>query len=126
MRKFLAVVKHEYKKIVLKWSFIIGTLLFPLIAAGFAIVPAIIFSIKGEPTRIAVVDQSGRIAPRLKESLSAERMAAKATQAMKDSVKKIDAPTDERMKNSAEQFVETFVFSDFYAAINRRNKSGAN
>ena len=56
MRKFLAVVKHEYKKIVLKWSFIIGTLLFPVIAAGFAIVPAIIFSIKGEPTRIVVVD----------------------------------------------------------------------
>jgi ABC-type Na+ efflux pump permease subunit len=48
MRKFLAVVKHEYKKIVLKWSFIIGTLLFPIIAAGFAVVPAIIFSIKGD------------------------------------------------------------------------------
>ena len=34
MRKFLAVVKHEYKKIVLKWTFLIGTLLFPVIAAG--------------------------------------------------------------------------------------------
>ena len=56
MQKFLAVVRHEYKKIVLKWSFLIGTLLFPLLAIGFAIVPAIIFSIKGEPTRIAVVD----------------------------------------------------------------------
>jgi len=115
MRKFLAVVKHEYKKIVLKWSFIIGTLLFPIIAAGFAVVPAIIFSIKGEPTRIVVVDQTGRIAPRLKENLSAERMAAKATQAMKDSMKNIDAPTDERMKNSAEQFVESFVFTDYNA-----------
>lgn len=115
MRKFLAVVKHEYKKIVLKWSFIIGTLLFPLIAAGFAVVPAIIFSIKGEPTRIAVVDQSEKIAGRLKENLSAERMAAKAAQAMKDSLKNIDAPTDERMKNSAEQFVESFVFTDYAA-----------
>ena len=67
MRKFLAVVKHEYKKIVLKWSFIIGTLLFPIIAAGFAVVPAIIFSIKGEPTRIAIVDPTGKIAARLKE-----------------------------------------------------------
>ncbi len=115
MRKFLAVVKHEYKKIVLKWSFIIGTLLFPIIAAGFAVVPAIIFSIKGEPTRIAVIDQSGKIAGRLKENLSAERMTAKATQAMKDSMKNIDAPTNERMKNSAEQFVESFVFTDYNA-----------
>jgi ABC-2 type transport system permease protein len=116
MRKFLAVVKHEYKKIVLKWSFIIGTLLFPLIAAGFAVVPAIIFSIKGEPTRIAIVDQSEKIAARLKENLSAERMTAKATQAMKDSMKNLDAPTDERMKKSAEQFVESFVFTDYNAS----------
>ena len=115
MRKFLAVVKHEYKKIVLKWSFIIGTLLFPIIAAGFAVVPAIIFSIKGEPTRIAIVDQSGKIAERLKENLSAERMTAKAEQAIKDSLKNIDAPADERMKNSAEQFVESFVFTDYAA-----------
>jgi ABC-type Na+ efflux pump permease subunit len=75
MRKFLAVVKHEYKKIVLKWTFLFGTLLFPVLAAGFAVVPAIIFSIKGEPTRIAVVDPSGKVAPRLKENLSAEKMA---------------------------------------------------
>ncbi len=115
MRKFLAVVKHEYKKIVLKWSFIIGTLLFPLIAAGFAVVPAIIFSIKGEPTRIAIVDQSGKIGARLKENLSAERMTAKAAQAMKDSMKNLDAPADEKMKNSAEQFVESFVFTDYAA-----------
>ena len=115
MRKFLAVVKHEYKKIVLKWSFILGTLLFPIIAAGFAVVPAIIFSIKGEPTRIAVVDQSGKLAERLKGNLSAERMSAKANQAMKDSMKNLDAPTDERMKKSAEQFVESFIFTDYAA-----------
>ena len=62
MRKFLAVVKHEYKKIVVKWSFLLGTLLFPVIGLGFAIVPAIIFSLKGEATRIVVVDQSNKIA----------------------------------------------------------------
>ena len=56
MRKLLAVVKHEYRKIVLKWTFLIGTLLFPLIGDGFAVVPAMIFSMKGEPTRIVIVD----------------------------------------------------------------------
>jgi ABC-2 type transport system permease protein len=113
MRKFLAVVKHEYKKIVLKWSFIIGTLLFPIIAAGFAIVPAIIFSIKGEPTRIIIVDQSGRIAPRLIENLSLQKMRAEQEQAIKDSMKNIDAPPDASIQKTAEQFTESFVFTDY-------------
>ena len=72
MRKFLAVVKHEYRKVVLKWSFLIGTLLLPFLAACFAVVPAVIFYIKGEPTRIAIVDPTGKIAPRLRGNLSAE------------------------------------------------------
>ena len=66
MRKFLSVVKHEYKKIVLKWSFLIATLLFPLLAGAFAIVPALIFSIKGEATRLIVVDPTDKIATRIK------------------------------------------------------------
>ena len=113
MRKFLAVVKHEYKKIVLKWSFIIGTLLFPLIAAGFAVVPALIFSIKGEPTRIAIVDQSGKLSARLKENLSAERMSAKVRQAVEDSLTNPDASQQEQMNRSAEQLASSFVFTDY-------------
>ncbi len=113
MRKFLAVVKHEYKKIVLKWSFIIGTLLFPLIAAGFAVVPALIFSIKGEPTRIAIVDQSGKLSARLKENLSAERMSAKVRQTVEDSLTNLDASQQEQMNRSAEQLASSFVFTDY-------------
>ena len=70
MRKFLAVVKHEYKKVVLRWSFLIGTLLMPFLAVCFAVVPALIFSLKGEPTRLAVVDPTGRIAQRLRDNLA--------------------------------------------------------
>ena len=113
MRKFLAVVKHEYKKIVLKWSFIIGTLLFPIIAVGFAVVPSLIFSIKGEPTRIAVVDQSGKLSTRLKENLSAERMSAKVRQAVEDSLTNLDASQQEQMNRSAEQLASSFVFTDY-------------
>jgi len=113
MRKFLAVVKHEYKKIVLKWSFIIGTLLFPIIAVGFAVVPSLIFSIKGEPTRIAVVDQSGKLSARLKENLSAERMSAKVRQAVEDSLTNPDASQQEQMNRSAEQLASSFVFTDY-------------
>lgn len=110
MRKFLAVVKHEYKKIVLKWSFLIGTLLFPIFAAGFAVVPAIIFSIKGEPLRIAVIDQSGKIAPRLKENLSAEKMRERASQAMKDSITNIAPNQEEKFKRDMAQFQDSFKF----------------
>ncbi len=72
MRKFLAIVRHEYKKIVLKWTFLIATLLFPVIAAAFAIVPALILSIKGEPTRIVIVDRQGKLAVRVKSNLLRE------------------------------------------------------
>ncbi|MGI9056076.1 MAG: ABC transporter permease [Pyrinomonadaceae bacterium] len=115
MQKFLAVVRHEYKKIVLKWSFLIGTLLFPLLAVGFAVVPAIIFSIKGEPTRIAVVDKTGKIAPRLRANLSAEKMREKAAKAANDSLKNITVPQDDKLQRDMAKFEDNFVFVDYYA-----------
>lgn len=116
MRKFLAVVRHEYKKIVLKWTFLLGTLLFPLLASGFAIVPAIIFSIKGEPTRIAVIDPSGKVAPRLKANLSPEKIEERARQAAGDSLKNLAANQEEKIKRDMAQFQDSFVFLDFSAA----------
>lgn len=115
MHKFLAVVKHEYKKIVLKWTFLLGTLLFPVIAACFAVVPAIIFSIKGEPTRIVIIDPSGKIAPRIKQNLSPERIGAKAEKAAKDSMKDLTATQEEKMKRQSEQLGESFIFTDYDA-----------
>ncbi|MGB7068299.1 MAG: ABC transporter permease [Pyrinomonadaceae bacterium] len=112
MNKFLAVVKYEYRKIVLKWAFVIGTLLFPLLAAAFAVVPAIIFSIKGEPTRISVVDPTGQILPRLKRSLSADAMAARAKEAMTESLGDFSVSQDEKTKRSVESFGENFEFID--------------
>ena len=116
MKKFLAVVKHEYKKIVYKWTFLLGTLLFPLIGLGFAIVPAIIFSLKGEPTRIVVVDRTGKILPRLKKNLSTERIQAKARQAAQDQFGDLNASQEEKMKRGADQLASGFEFVDFDAA----------
>ena len=115
MRKFLAVVKHEYKKIVYKWTFLLGTLLFPLIAAGFAVIPAIIFSIKGEPTRIVIVDPSTRIAPRLRANLSVENIKAKGEQAAKDAQIDITESQNDQMKKGAKASTEGFVFVDYDA-----------
>ena len=87
--------------------------MFPFLAACFAVVPAIIFSIKGEPTRIAVIDASGKIVPRLKENLSAERMKERATQAAKDSLKNVTLDQEEKMKRDMAQFQDSFNFVDF-------------
>src|SRR5215813_13101317 len=101
MRKFFAVVRHEYKKIVVRWTFLIGTFLFPLLGIGFGIVPALIFSLKGEVTRIAIVDPSGEVLPRLRENLSEEAITARAREAAKQSMKDLSATQEERMKKGA-------------------------
>jgi ABC-2 type transport system permease protein len=116
LRKFLAIVNHEYKRIVYKWAFVLGTLVFPVIGLAFAIVPAIIFSLKGEPTRIVVVDPSNKILPRLKENLSAEQIRARAEQAAKDQVGDLNALQEEKMRRGAEQLASGFVFVDYDAA----------
>lgn len=121
MRKFLAVVNHEYKKIVYKWAFLLGTLVFPVIGLGFAIVPAIIFSLKGEPTRIVVVDPSNKILPRLKDNLSATRIAAKAEEALKESYGQPNAAQKDQMKQSAAMLASAYVFVD-YDAANKTNE----
>ncbi len=116
MRKFLAVVKHVYKKVVLKWSFLISTFLLPLLAIGFAFVPMIIFSLRGEPTRIAVADPSGKILPRLERNLSPERLMERAAKASKDAITEVNASPDEKMRNNAASFMQQFAFVKYDAA----------
>jgi ABC-2 type transport system permease protein len=71
MRKFLAVIKREYVQRVRTKFFVIATVLGPLVMAGFTIVPALMFSIKaGGPTRIAIVDQTGKMYDRVARELS--------------------------------------------------------
>jgi len=113
MRKFLAIVKHEYKKIVVKWSFLLGTLLFPIIGLGFAVVPAIIFSLKGEQTRIVVIDPANKVLPRLKANVSAERIAKKAEDAMKERFDAPSAAQQDQMKQSAAMLASGFAFVEY-------------
>lgn len=113
MRKFLAVVKHEYKKIVYKWTFLLGTLLFPILGLGFAVVPAIIFSLKGEATRIVIVDPANKISPRLRANLSPEKIEARARQAAKDQMGDLNPSQEEKMKRGADQLAAGFIFVDY-------------
>lgn len=116
MRKFLAIVRHEYKKVVLKWSFLIGTLLLPALAIIFTFVPMIIFSLRGEPTRIAVYDPTGNILPRLQQNLSPDRLIEKAKKASAETFKNIDADQEEKMRNQAAQFMQDFKLVPYTAS----------
>jgi ABC-2 type transport system permease protein len=71
MRKFLAVVKREYIQRVRTKFFVVATILGPVLMAGFTIVPAMMFSIKsGGPTRLAVVDQTGKMYERVAKEIT--------------------------------------------------------
>jgi ABC-2 type transport system permease protein len=66
MRKFLAVVKREYTQRVRSKLFIFTTIFGPVVISLFGIVPAVIFNIRaGEPVRIAIVDETGRLYQRV-------------------------------------------------------------
>lgn len=69
MKKFLTVVKREYMQRVRAKMFIVSTILLPAVMSLFGIVPAIILSIKTPPMRVAVVDQTGRMYPQLRQAL---------------------------------------------------------
>ncbi len=113
MQRFLAVVKHEYKKVVLRWTFVISTLLFPILAGGFAFVPALIFSLQGEPSRVIVVDESGKIAERLKANLSPQAVQEKASEEASKVFTNIDASQKEKISSMSSKTSESFIFLDY-------------
>src|SRR5467141_4241457 len=70
MRKFLAVVKREYVQRVRTKFFVVATVLGPLIMAGFTVVPAMMLGMKsGGPTRLAIVDQTGKMYERVAKEI---------------------------------------------------------
>lgn len=75
MTKFLAVLKREYVQRVRARMFIVTTLLLPLAMSLFGIVPILVFKIEvGEPLRIAVIDQTGKLYGRFKDNLTKEEI----------------------------------------------------
>lgn len=70
MNKFLAIIQREYVQRVKTKMFIIFTILGPLLMAMFTVLPGLMLAMKtGEATRVAVVDQSGKLYERVRESL---------------------------------------------------------
>lgn len=78
MRKLLAVVKREYVQRVRTRFFVIATILGPVLMAAFTIVPALMFGIKaGGPTRLAIVDQTGRMYGRVAREITSNKKLGK-------------------------------------------------
>lgn len=70
MKKTLAVVRREYVQGVRSRAFIISTLLAPFFMLFMFVLPGLLFTMKtGGATRLAVVDQSGRMYERVRESI---------------------------------------------------------
>jgi ABC-2 type transport system permease protein len=59
MNKLFAVIKKEYKTIVKKKSFIIMTILTPVLMAGMMVVPVLLMKVDRSDKKIAVADYAG-------------------------------------------------------------------
>ena len=116
MKKFLAVVKREYKKVVFTWTFLITTFMMPFIGALFLIVPMLIFTIEGEQTRIAFADLNGNIAPRLKANLSPEKIADNFKKTAEESLDKLEPGQNTQIEETAKLFGSNFKIIDYDAA----------
>ena len=74
MKKFLAVVKREYIQRVRTKFFVVATILGPALMGLFTIGPMYMANIKaGGPTRLAIVDESGKLSERFRDALARPR-----------------------------------------------------
>jgi len=108
MKKFLSVLKKEYTEIVKKKSFIISTLLTPLLMAAFFYVPILLFKVgKGEKL-IYVADYSGIVFQDLikdSSSLDQQTFQLSGVQGGKIKIRQVkDLPTDrEKLQKDYQQ-----------------------
>src|SRR6185369_6480958 len=73
MKKFLSVLKREYMQRVRAKMFIVSTILLPAVMSLFVLVPAIVLSIQTPPMRVAIVDQTGRMYPQIRQALISDQ-----------------------------------------------------
>lgn len=87
MSNIFIIIQREFNERVRKKSFIITTILMPVLMVALMAAPALIMEYsKGEQKRIAVIDDSGLIAPRLEsnEEIAYETTSLTADEARKD------------------------------------------
>ena len=71
MSDMLLIVEREFNERVRKKSFIVTTLLMPLLMIGLMLAPALMMSyVAGDAKTIVVIDRSGVVAPQLTDTES--------------------------------------------------------
>lgn len=109
MRKFLAVVKREYIQRVRTKFFVVATILGPLMMALFTVVPMYLAGLKaGGPTRLAVVDQSGKVYERFRSALMRQGDEDEEPEKENSPTAAMNSNQQERMKRSAQFGEEGF------------------
>ncbi|HLL76878.1 MAG TPA: ABC transporter permease [Pyrinomonadaceae bacterium] len=74
MKKLLVIIRREYVSRVRTKAFVVTTVLMPLLIVLSGVLPGLLFSIKtGGATRLAVLDETGRLYEPVRESLLAPR-----------------------------------------------------
>jgi len=103
MKKFLAVVKREYIQRVRTKFFVVATILGPVIMASFVVLPMLLASIRtGGPTRLAVVDESGKVYERFRDALNRPRGEDEEQPAKVSPSQAVNANQQDRMKQTAQ------------------------
>ncbi|MFN2455990.1 MAG: ABC transporter permease [Pyrinomonadaceae bacterium] len=110
MRKLLAIIKREYLQRVRTKMFIVATLLGPVMVVVFAVVPGILFGLKaGDATRLAIVDESGKLSARIADALAREDNREAKEETDNNSVANAaGADTRERLRKGSERLPSSF------------------
>ena len=114
MTKFFAVVKREYVQRVRSKFFVVATILGPILMAGFTVVPALMFGIKsGGPTRLAIVDQTGKMYERVAKELQSDRGGREQPSARKaESPPGLNNDPKERAKQNGNMIQGSFAVEE--------------
>jgi len=100
MKKFIAVVKREYVQRVRTKFFVAVTVLGPVVMLVFTGGPAYLAGIKaGGPTRVAVIDESGKVYQRFEEALMKSR---EEDEDQTTSAAQINANSQDRIKRAGQ------------------------
>ncbi len=115
MSNISIIIQREFNERVRKKSFIITTLLMPLLMVALMAAPALIMQFsRGDEKRIAVIDESGLVAPRL-ESEKLKRYNIDNLQQILDEVK--TTVTLQTFRNDKSQEEETHAQSSTVATV---------
>ncbi len=114
MIKFFAVIKREYIQRVRTKFFVVATILGPVIMASFVVLPMLLASIQtGGPTRLAVIDESGKVYERFRDALNRPRGEDEEQPAKVSPAQAVNANQQDRMKQTAQASEPGFAVEQF-------------